>query len=211
MLGSLLGRRASGPPAREARVWSNQEIARLAPLISGSVVNVSAWKDEDKEGRRYRDYFAGAASYATTNYGGWRGTEGDAAATDHFVDLEEPLPDALRGAYDLAFNHTTLEHVFEFGRAFENICARSRDAALIVTPFLQHLHGPEDGDFWRPSPYAMRRFFARNGFTPLYESAGPEGGRVRYLLSFAARRPEDWAGRLPRPERDAEAVLRAPL
>ncbi len=207
LFGLRSGGKAAGPPARAARLWSNAEIARLAPAVTGDVINVSAWKDEDKAGRRYRDYFANAASYATSNYTGWRGDEGD---TDHAIDLAAPLPEALRGRFDLAFNHTTLEHVFEFAQAFETLCTLSRDAVLVVVPFLQHLHGPEDGDFWRPSPYTMRRFFALNGMTVLYESAGPKGGPVRYLTYFASRRPDAWANRLPRPEHDAVAVLREP-
>lgn len=210
MLKNLFGRRnakSTLPAARDARLWSNAEIARIAPLVAGDVINVSAWADEDKAGRRYRDYFTAATSYATSNYAGWRGDE---AATDHYIDLAEPLPEELRGRFDCVFNHTTLEHVFEFAQAFENVCALSRDAVLLIVPFLQHLHGPEDGDFWRPSPYTMRRFFAKNGMTVLYESAGPKGGRVRYLAYFASKRPEAWAGRLPRPEHDAEAVLREP-
>ena len=38
---------------RLPRVWSNAELRRLAGLFDGDVVNVSAWRDEDKEGRRY--------------------------------------------------------------------------------------------------------------------------------------------------------------
>lgn len=203
MLGKTTGPRL--PAARGARLWSNAEIARLASLATGDVLNVSAWQDEDKAGRHYRDYFANATSYATSNYVGWRGDEG---ATDFTIDLAQPLPPELAGRFDLVFNHTTLEHVFEFSRAFENICSLSRDAVMLVVPFMQHLHGPDDGDFWRPSPYAMRRFFAANGMEVLYESAGPKGGPVRYLLYFASKQPQAWSGRLPRPEHDAVATLR---
>lgn len=202
------GKTPQMPAARAARLWSNAEIARLAPLATGDVINVSAWQDEDKAGRHYRDYFAKAASYSLSNYEGWRG---EGVRADHVLDLSAPLPAELEGRFDLVFNHTTLEHVFEFPTAFRNICAMSRDAVMIVVPFMQHLHGPEDGDFWRPSPYTLRRFFAASSLTPLYESAGPKGGAIRYLLVFAAREPEAWAGRLPRPDHDAIAVLREPL
>jgi len=50
------------------RLWSNRELERIAPLFTGDVVNVSAWQDQDKEGRRYRDYFRSARSYTLTNY-----------------------------------------------------------------------------------------------------------------------------------------------
>jgi hypothetical protein len=49
-------------------------------------------------------------------------------------------------------NHTTLEHVFDVHQALRVICALS-DAVIVVVPFMQHLHGPEDGDFWRLSHY----------------------------------------------------------
>lgn len=196
------------PAARSARLWSNLEIAKLAPAVAGDVINVSAWNDEDKDGRHYRDYFPAAASYARSNFEGWRG---EGVASDFTLDLAAPLPAELEGRFDLVFNHTTLEHVFDFATAFGNLCRMSRDAVLLVTPFIQHLHGPEDGDFWRPSPYAMRRFFAANGLDVVYESAGPEGGAVRYLLTFAARDPAAWTARLPRPEREATAVLREPI
>lgn len=208
-LARLFGPKTPRPPAaRDARLWSNAEIARLAPLATGDVINVSAWNDDDKEGRRYRDYFTRAASYSTSNFDGWRG---EGVVSDHDIDLSTPLPAGMHGRFDLVFNHTTLEHVFEIATAIGNLCALTRDAVLVVVPFMQHLHGPEDGDFWRPSPYAMRRFFAANGLTVLYESAGPKGGAVRYLLYLASRRPEAWAGRTPAPEHGAEAVLRETL
>lgn len=208
-LSRLFGAREPRPPAaRDARLWSNVEIARLAPLAGGAVINVSAWNDEDKEGRHYRDYFTAAASYSTSNYDGWRG---EGVTSDLAIDLSTPLPAELEGRFDTVFNHTTLEHVFEFTTAFANLCRLSRDAVLVVVPFMQHLHGPEDGDFWRPSPYAMRRSFEANGMTVLYESAGPGGGSVRYLIYLASRRPAAWAGRVPAPEAGAEAVLRAPF
>jgi len=209
MLGRFLkGGRRRGPPARDARLWSNREIRKLGAGVTGSVVNVSAWKDEDKEGGHYHDYFPNAAAYATTNYSGWRGDEG---ATDHDLDLRAPPPAELAGAFDLVFNHTTLEHVFDLQRAFATLCDLSRDAVLIVVPFMQHLHGPEDGDFWRISPYAMRRMLETQGLAVLYESAGPAGGAIRYTVHFASRRPGGWDGRLPATPGDAAAVLRERL
>ena len=58
---------------RIARIWSNREIKRLAPLFTGDVINVSAWDDRDKEARHYNDYFSKASRYYYTNYKGVRG------------------------------------------------------------------------------------------------------------------------------------------
>ena len=53
---------------RAARIWSNQELRKYAPWLGGAVVNVSAWKDKDKEGDSYQNYFVNAESYSITNY-----------------------------------------------------------------------------------------------------------------------------------------------
>lgn len=196
-------RRRGVSPAREARVWSNEFIAQIAPRVEGRVVNVSAWKDEDKQGRSYRSYFTNAASYETTNYQGWRG---EGVPSDHDVDLQRPAPEALQGAFDLVFNHTTLEHVFDFHRALDTLCEMSRDAVLVIVPWMQHLHGPEDGDFWRFSPYAMRRLLADRGFEIVAEQAGPKGGNVRYLGYLAARNVASWRARLGDLTNDAPGI-----
>lgn len=171
-----LVRRVRGPGSvRLARHWSNREIERLAHFATGEIVNVSAWRDEDKEGRTYRDYFSGASNYYTTNFEGWRGA-GEHA--DFSLDLQQPPPEDLIQRFDLVFNHTTLEHVFDIHQALRTMAGISKDSILVVVPFIQNLHGPEDGDFWRPSPYAMRRLFEANGFVVCYESAGPEKGDI---------------------------------
>ena len=40
------------------RIWSNQELRKFSHLFRGKVINVSGWKDCDKEGHIYRDYFS---------------------------------------------------------------------------------------------------------------------------------------------------------
>ena len=103
---------------RLARIWSNNELRRVAPLFEGLIVNVSAGTDEDKEGGCYLDYFSKAQGYEMTNNspGAFRGFEG--RENEHLVDLESELPSQLRRRYDVVFNHTTLEHIFNLKRAF---------------------------------------------------------------------------------------------
>ena len=123
---------------RLPRLWSNAEIRKFAPLFQGDVVNVSAWKDVDKEGRKYRDYFTKARSYSITNYNadarGLQGVDGEI-----FLDLTAPLPAELKGKFDVVFNHTCLEHIFEVEKAFENLCLMSSDVVITVVPFLQQM------------------------------------------------------------------------
>lgn len=143
------------PPARNAIRWSNRELRGFAHLFTGDLINVSAWRDQDQEGDLYRNYFSNANTYTISNYDGWRGVE-DQVADALVIDLTEPLPQNLQRAFDVVFNRTTLEHIFRVEKAFRNLCALSRDIVIVVVPFLQHLHGPEDGDFWRFSPYSIR-------------------------------------------------------
>lgn len=179
------------------RDWSNAELRRVADLYDGAVINVSGWRDEDKAGGRYRDYFGNASSYAVSNYSGDRGTaDGDGAV---FLDLEGELPPELAGRYQAVFNHTTLEHVYDIRRAVANLCALSNDTVILVTPFLQGVHfiPGSFGDYWRPSPMCLTRLLAEQGFTTVYQSCNDNPWYVVYVFTVAARDPEKFRGRLP--------------
>jgi len=178
-----------------ARFWSNDELRRLAPLFVGDVVNVSGWDDRDKEGSYYRRYFSSARTYSITNYRGDRGLQG--VPGEHYLDLTDEVPEPLRQGFDVAFNHTTLEHVFEVRKAFGNLCALSRDAVIVVVPFAQVQHeGLDWQDYWRFTPTCMRTLFRENGLEVVYESASPQRDAAIYLLFVASRNPGRWSGRL---------------
>ena len=173
---------------RAARLWSNNELRKIAPIFKGSVVNVSGWRDSDKEGGTYHEnYFTGATEYLITN---WKseaaGLQGD-LPNERFLDLEQELPEELVGRFDVAFNHTTLEHVFDIFTAFRNMCSMSRDALIVVVPFLQEQHG-EYGDYWRFTPWAVKRLFIRNDVTPAYLSHN-DGKNAIYVVGVGARKP----------------------
>src|SRR5215211_5516257 len=98
---------------RLPRMWSNEQLAAIAPLFTGDVVNVSAWQDSDKEEKHYREYFVNAKSYSVTNYKAeFRGLQN--VENEIYLDLEADLPPELAERWDVVFNHTTLEHVYEF-------------------------------------------------------------------------------------------------
>jgi hypothetical protein len=176
--------------SRLARLWSNQELARVAGLFQGDVVNVSGWRDDDKFGRTYRSYFSGARSYTITNYvanaRGWQGGEDEV-----FLDLSQPLPERLRGAFDIVFNHTVLEHIYEARTAFANLCALTTDIVLLVVPFLQPMHA-EYGDYWRFTPLAVKNMFEENDLTLLALTFNSHVSASVYLFAVASRHPERW-------------------
>ena len=187
----------SGRVSRLARRWSNTELAKFAGWFSGDVVNVSAWRDEDKSGGHYADYFTSKASYTITNYKrearGLQGIPGEL-----FLDLEAPLPPALVGRFDVVFNHTALEHIYELQTAFGNLCAMSRDIVIVVVPWLQPYHG-DYGDYWRISPLAARRMFEANGLTALYISFNEDAFTSVYVFALGSKHPERWRARFPAP------------
>lgn len=196
---------------RLPRIWSNAELAKIATLFDGSVINVSGWRDEDKEGNRYRDYFTRADSYTVSNYGGARGWSHE---QDLEIDLEAPLPETMHGRFDVAFNHTTLEHVFDLFTAFDNLCLLSSDIVIVVVPFVQDVHVTDDFlDYWRFTDHALRQLFTRNGMTVLRLVSSPYPMAGIYHLAVASRRPEAWSGLIAAsdtPNR-GEALVRQPV
>ncbi|MFC1739004.1 hypothetical protein ACFL1G_08155 [Planctomycetota bacterium] len=180
-----------------ARLWSNREMTKLAPLFSGDVVNVSAWDDRDKEGRHYKDYFCMATNYYYTNYTGTRGFQ--QRENEYFVDLANDLPEELRGRFDVAFNHTTLEHIFDVQKAFANLCNMSKDAVIIVVPFSQVQHEADSyKDYWRFTPSCMRKMFQKNGLEVIYEAESKAKNAAIYLLFVGSRHPERWRDKMPK-------------
>lgn len=182
---------------RDARLWSNREIEKFGSLYTGDVINVSAWEDKDKEGRLYRQYFPNCAKYFISNYGTDQGVL-QGAENEFFVDLEAPLDPALAGRFQVVFNHTTLEHVFDFNTAFDNLCAMSSDTVMIVVPWLQQLHA-NYGDYWRFSPQALAKLFDRRGFKTLYLSWTEQPKTAVYVLGIASKHPELWKDKIGAP------------
>ena len=187
-----------------ARHWSNREIRRIADHFRGEMVNVSAWDDRDKQGGHYRDYFSHCASYSLTNFPGYRGFAGRPGEIE--LDLTTDLPADLVSRFDVVFNHTTLEHIFEVRKAFANLCRMSRDAVIVVVPFSQVQHESGDwGDFWRFTPTCLRALFAENGLEVVYEAESPHKNSAIYLLFVGSRHPTRYQAVLPRYRKVATA------
>jgi hypothetical protein len=179
---------------RAARRWSNRVLRELAPIFEGDVLNVSGWRDEDKEGGRYQDYFLNAKSYRVTNFGGYRG---EISRHEIQLDLESNLPPRLVGIADVVFNHTTLEHIFDVFRATSNLCLLSRDVVIVVVPAIQEEHPSESfGDFWRFMSGSLHRLFEMNGLTVLHLSSSPFNNCAVYHFVVASRFPDRWVNKI---------------
>ncbi len=175
---------------RLPRIWSNNELKKFARLFEGDIVNVSGWQDKDKEGDEYKNYFKNKKSYTITNYKteamGFQGTEGEI-----FLDLEKELPNDLVGKFDVVFNHTVLEHVFEIEQAFKNLCLMSKDVVILVIPFLQQMH-TDYGDYWRMTPLAVKKMFEKNNMHLQYLSFNGQRNASVYIFAIAVKDKEKW-------------------
>lgn len=176
---------------RVPRVWSNRELEKFAHLFSGKAVNVSGWKDIDKEGKKYRDYFSNISEYWITNYKSEaRGFQGD-QENEIFLNLEEDLDESMYEKFDVVFNHTVLEHIFKVNKAFENLCKLSNDIVIVVVPFLQEQHA-EYGDFWRFTPLAMEKLFQQNNMYMLYINYNDVKNASIYIFAIGCKQQNKW-------------------
>lgn len=192
---------------RRPRIKTNLILKRYAHLFSGAVINVSGSNDSDKHssmrdyyfgdfdsGERYKDYFSSASSYLVSNYPGDE-TENNLPPNEQvMIDLEEELSEELVGQFDVVFNHTVLEHVFDVFRAFENLCLLSKDIVILVVPQAQKIHdyGRGYADYWRLTPFSVERLFERHGFTVLHREATSGFSESIYLFYIATKNPDKW-------------------
>ncbi len=174
------------------RNFSNAMLRKYAEHFHGSAINVSGWKDSDGEGGVYRDYFKNILSYTVSNVGGQGKGFGTAEGyTEVEIDLEKDLPTELLGQYDLVFNHTTLEHIFEFKKAFVNLCKLSSEAVIFVVPVMQQIHHTEDfGDYWRPTTMTIAKLFLENGLEPTVLECNEQPFAPIYCFAIGLRHPE---------------------
>jgi hypothetical protein len=176
---------------RKPRVWSNKILKELAHYFKGDIVNISGWRDEDKEGKKYRDYFTNLDSYSISNFvSEARGFQGN-LENEFFLDLQIPLDDEYKDRFDVVFNHTVLEHVFEVNQAFENLCSISKDIVIIVVPFLQEQHA-DYGDFWRFTPLTMEKLFKKYKKDMIYLNYNDHPGESIYVFAIGSSEPSKW-------------------
>ncbi len=183
---------------RLARIWSNRELKKISGLFDGAVVNVSAKEDIDKEGSTYRQYFNNASDYWLTNLDAAPDHGFQGRANEILLDLTQPLKSELDRKFDVVFNHTTLEHIFDIRTAFHNLCSLSKDVVILVLPFCQTEHETSSyRDYWRLAPSCIRELFSEEGFTTVYESANNDFNAAVYTFFVATRHPESWRSRMP--------------
>ena len=176
---------------RLPRIWSNKILEKYSHRFTGEIINISGWKDEDKEGRKYSEYFSNASSYTISNFKGERGLSG--LNNEVFLDLESDMIKNYKNRFDVCFNHTTLEHIYNFQKAFDNICLMSRDIVILVLPFAQMVHETDSfGDYWRFTPTAINRMFHENKMGILLSAYNNNCNSGLYTITIASKKPDKW-------------------
>lgn len=194
---------------RRPRLRTNKILKKYAHFFSGHVINVSGSNDSDKDcslvdfflndydqGSKYASYFSLATSY-TISYYPYDKT--DILDTNKRyktipLDLEDSIPESLYHRYNVVFNHTVLEHVFDIFTAFKNLCDLSNDIVILVVPQSQKIHDFNRGykDYWRFTPFAIDRLFKNNGFEVLFRETTVGFSESSYLFYIATKNPGHW-------------------
>ena len=152
------------------RIFSNDMLRKYANNFRGNVINVSGWDDRDMEGGYYKDYFKNISSYVISNAPNEDKGFGSlelSGTKEIKIDLMNPICDEYKNKFDVVFNHTTLEHIFDAQFAFKGLCDLSKDAVIIVMPVIQNVHIRSFGDYWRITTIGIAKLFLKNGFKPL--------------------------------------------
>ena len=176
---------------RVPRIWSNNEFRKFSKKFSGKIVNVSGWKDNDKEGNCYKDYYSDISEYWITNYkSNARGFQGD-QENEIFLDLEKELNEEMVEKFDVVFNHTVLEHIFEINKAFSNLCKMSNDIVIVTVPFIQEQHA-DYGDYWRFTPLAIEKLFKKNNMDLIYINYNDDKDSSIYIFAIGSKKSSLW-------------------
>lgn len=176
---------------RIPRIWSNNELNKFANQFIGKIVNVSGWKDDDKRGLKYKDYYPNLSEYWITNYKSEaKGFQGN-LENEIFINLEEELSDEYLEKFDVVFNHTVLEHVFEVDKAFSNLCKMSKDIIIVIVPFLQEQHA-DYGDYWRFTPIAIEKLFKKNNVDLIYINYNDDSHNSIYIFAIGSKKKNKW-------------------
>jgi hypothetical protein len=204
-LNSQLVRKAN--PEWHPRTWSNSKLRKIAHLYDGSVINVSGWQDMDKEGKRYQEYFLNAKEYHISNIEGCRGKSD--LPNEISIDLQSEVAAEMADRYDVVFNHTTLEHVFDIKLAFKNLCKLTRDTVILVVPFMQVEHWAYGSylDYFRFTEFALRELLGEQNLDVMYINGNHKPVYPVYYFVVASKRPEKWANRFPQAGRDVTSGI----
>jgi SAM-dependent methyltransferase len=81
---------------------------------------------------------------------------------DHIHDFNKPVPEEMKGQYDLVFDGGTLEHIFDFPQSLKNIFDLLKPGGIIIHASPSHNH--VDHGFYMFSPTVFYDYYSVNKF-----------------------------------------------
>lgn len=156
------------------RVESNKLLRRWCADVTGRVLSIGSGGDIDKQGRHYRDYFAKASAYITSDV---------VPGCDLSIDVRQiDMPEA---SVECVFVSGVLEHVDDCHAAASEMHRVLTPGGLLIVgvPFKQPIHrAPQD--YWRFSEYGLRwllRSFDVRDVVPIGDPVFPIGYWARAI------------------------------
>jgi len=89
----------------------------------------------------------------------------DFEGADHICDLNQPLPESLKGRYGMVFDGGTLEHVFDIRQALQNVADLLEVGGRVI--HYVPLNGQWNHGFFQFSPCFFLDYYAANQFESL--------------------------------------------
>jgi hypothetical protein len=81
---------------------------------------------------------------------------------DHIHDMNVPIPEALKGQYDVVFDGGTLEHIFNFPQCLKNIYDLLKPEGIVIHASPSHNY--VDHGFYMFSPTVFFEYYTTNKF-----------------------------------------------
>lgn len=143
--------------ASTARIESNTWLAARTADVTGAVLSIGSMDDRDGQGRSYRQYFAEASSYTTSEHIPYPGC-------DLVIDVRN-MPQIADATYDCVFCSGVLEHVDDYEAGMREIARILKPGGTLFLglPFRQALH-LKPTDYWRFTEFGIRVLLERHGF-----------------------------------------------
>jgi SAM-dependent methyltransferase len=156
---------------------SNALLRQWCAGVTGDVLSIGSGGDIDKEGATYRQYFASASKYVTSDI--------DPAMGCDLVLDARAMASVWSDSFHAVFVSGVLEHVDDVRAAVDEIhrILRPRGLFIVGVPFKQPIHRAP-GDYGRFTEYGLRvllKAFADVDIEPIGDRAFPFGywARVR--------------------------------
>ncbi len=134
----------------------------------------SAWHDKyDLVGMLQQAYGCDITIFDVTQH---RGVE-------QLLDLNDPIPESLRGAFDLIIDSSCLEHCFNIAQAFKNLCEMTAVGGHVTTiaPIYLFNHG-----YYNVNPIMHQDGFTHNGFELVSQQLINNNGEI--VTGFSAKK-----------------------